>query len=96
MLFGYTDDILVYWQNEQSGRLPEAVTRLFFDHNSFNEGDRELIRNYMSHWVAFKGHVFEPESIRQDLLSSLQAATTFQDFLNINSILVSQYGIDPF
>ncbi len=95
MFYNYPDHTLVYWRNEQSGQLPNAVKKLFSNSSNFNQEDADLIRGYLKHWTSFKGHYFPKEEDRQALLNQLDQAKSIKDFNQITKQLLA-YAIDPF
>lgn len=95
MIHEYPSHILVYWRNEQSGQLSNAVQKLFNESPDFNKKDANLIRGYLKHWTSFRGHYFSSENDRQTLLKEIEFAYAPPKFFQIIDELLT-YGIDPF
>lgn len=95
MIEGYPSHTLVYWQNEQSGQLIRAVQNFFDDSVEFDKTNVSLIRDYLKHWVGFRGHYFPKEDDRQSLIKELDESVTRKDFNQIIDKLLG-FAIDPF
>ena len=90
----YPKHKLLYWGSESQSILKNAVCN-YFDKVATSD-DIWLIRDYIKHWIEFDGHQFEDESDRTILAAKADRCKTSSDIDNLVSILVRNFGIDPF
>ena len=81
---------VLYWMNEQTGRMREIVMKFFSKDKGVTEEELEVLKWYVEQWVDAMPN--QPPNWRE----RLAACTTKKALQEFNWMLVRDYGIDPF